>query len=998
MAHYLFKPPQTRSQSHRARSNRAKHNLVMGEFAHKGQWVYLQGHSFNTLLNPDNWASTLTSLASPGNDSLLMGEDLAESEESSFRSLSLLFYLVEFKAATITTGNGKDARGCGQSSLPCSSVDEAWLHLKDSPRVLVISTSSQLDSELTLNEANIEMRPTSGTETIRIGKTGSFLLSTHSLSPSSLSFVPVVATETRDSSLFSIVGGSLTMTSCSFAGFCLSSVALIDHSGKTLKMSDVEFKGIVRMDGNGSVIDSELVSGMKLDLNNIGMVDVSSRNGDCDGIFVRFGSKSTPLSTPEFNLTNLHFSASSSASLSTSSNTDEVSTCFLWIEGDNLGSIISEGDSRFTGSYSGDSLDPSSLWTHDWTSTLSSSLLFYLREKRGAVGLDTLGIRSPHCGFFTVWCPTLSDAIDRLPSAVTTTVQVQSSIALSEPVTFSSMRTLCGVDSESTVTIESTCSFSVSESSSVVVTISSLRFLLPSSLDADQLFLVSGGTLKISSCSFSPETATPFSFQLICGSANKVIVESTNVSSASLSSVALIGSSCEVSISDSRFSSIVVSEGHGSVLQADVNSSCPVSVVNTVLTDCSNSDGGSAILLMKGTGGSFSVDDWEGTFDLSSDMGAVLVLDPSQQSSHFNPCSLLYEFYPRKPNEIVVRSSTSTIDHPLCGNASLACHSISVGRELTGVEKIVIVESGRVEGRMEMNGESLSISGKKGKERMEMVGEGQIVDKAHTDPDNLTIEKLVVDVSLTTLSSSSALFVLEMGKIEISDTSFESSEVISCQLISVLSGDVNLHEVTLSNLVLTHPSPVSIASSSNCTLHIVVVDGISNTDPSITPSPNTESDTLCSWSSGFLSLSNTTAHLFSFTATNVSHGALFVSNSSVSIEGGIFRNNSAFCSDFPSANRNIRCVNSSSLTIDSLNGGDGFRGSSAWMSVDDDCVLSGVDSQPTSPLFVPTLSNESKSTLMKKEGLLDLNIVGSTLIPCDLSLEVFEMTKEKKEG
>ncbi|KAK2948790.1 hypothetical protein BLNAU_16240 [Blattamonas nauphoetae] len=965
---------------------------------HKGKWVSLQGHSFGTLLTPTNWASTITLLTTPVNDSLLMGEDMAESEGSSFRSLSLLFYLVDFKGSTITTGSdGRNAKGCGQSTLPCSSVDEAWLHLKDSPRNLEISSSSQLNSELVLNEADVELKSASGTGTIRIGKTGSFVLSTHSLSTTSLSFVPVIASETRDSSLYSVIGGSLTMTSCSFSDFCLSSVPLIDHTGKTLKMDDVEFRSIVRVNGDGSVVESEMTSEMKLDLNSIGLIDVSSSNGKCDGIFVRFGSKTTPLTNPQFKMTNLHFSTSLSLSLSTSQNTEKYERCFMWIEGSNLGSIISEGDPRFEGSYSGSVLD-GWMWTEDWTTTLSCSLLFYLREKKGPVGLDSLGSESPHCGFFTVWCPTLSTAIARLTQAESSTVQVQSSIVLPEPVTFSSMKAFCGVDSESTVTIESTCSFSVSESSSVVVTISSLRFLLPTSIATDQLFLVNKGTLQISSCSFSPLTELPFSFELICGSADKVIVESTNISSASLSSVALISSSCDVSISNSQFSSIILSEGNGSVLQADVNSTCHVSVLDTVFSDCSNSEGGSAILLRRGTTTSFSSSDWEGTFDLSSNMTEVLVIDASQQSSQFNPYSLLYEFYPRKANEIVVRSSEWTMDHPLCGNVSLACHSICVGRELTGVEKIVIVEKGGVWSRMEMNGESLTIVGKKGKERLLMVGEGQIVDNAHADPDNLTIEKLVVDVSLSTLSSSSALFVLENGKIEISDTSFESSKSISCQLISVLSGDAHLHEVTISNLILTHPSPISIASSSNCSFRSVQLSDIVNT-PSSDSLSNKEPDNLCSWSSGFISLSNTTANFLVLSASNVSHGVLLVSNSSVTIEGGIFQNNSAFSSTFSSANRNIRCVNHSTLTIKSLHGGDGTKDHpSAWMAIDDDCVLTGVDAQSDSPLFVPTLSNESKSTLKKKQELFEVRIFGSTLIPCGLFLEVFEMTKEKKEG
>ncbi|KAK2960739.1 hypothetical protein BLNAU_4135 [Blattamonas nauphoetae] len=48
-----------------------------------------------------------------------------------------------------------------------------------------------------------------------------------------------------------------------------------------------------------------------------------------------------------------------------------------------------------------------------------------------------------------------------------------------------------------------------------------------------------------------------------------------------LSSVALISTSCSVSMSNCRFSSIVVLEGHGSVLRADASNTARVSVLNT---------------------------------------------------------------------------------------------------------------------------------------------------------------------------------------------------------------------------------------------------------------------------------------------------------------------------------------------------------------------------------------------------------------------------------
>ncbi|KAK2955004.1 hypothetical protein BLNAU_10144 [Blattamonas nauphoetae] len=157
---------------------------------HQGKWVFVKAHSLGTLLDPDNWASTTASLASHANDSLLMGR-IWPKPKGARSDRSLLFYLIDFKAATITTGDGKDAK------------------------------DSQLSRSLEVSETTVELKPKSTTGTIRIGKTGSFVVSVHSLSPTSLSLVPAVSSEARDSSLFSVVGGSLAVKSCSFVDFSL---------------------------------------------------------------------------------------------------------------------------------------------------------------------------------------------------------------------------------------------------------------------------------------------------------------------------------------------------------------------------------------------------------------------------------------------------------------------------------------------------------------------------------------------------------------------------------------------------------------------------------------------------------------------------------------------------------------------------------------------------------------------------------------------------------
>ncbi|KAK2940710.1 hypothetical protein BLNAU_24386 [Blattamonas nauphoetae] len=56
---------------------------------HQGKWVFVKAHSLGTLLDPDNWASTTASRITCERFAA-DGEDLAEAEGSTFRSISAL--------------------------------------------------------------------------------------------------------------------------------------------------------------------------------------------------------------------------------------------------------------------------------------------------------------------------------------------------------------------------------------------------------------------------------------------------------------------------------------------------------------------------------------------------------------------------------------------------------------------------------------------------------------------------------------------------------------------------------------------------------------------------------------------------------------------------------------------------------------------------------------------------------------------------------------------
>ncbi|KAK2960716.1 putative Dynein heavy chain [Blattamonas nauphoetae] len=146
---------------------------------------------------------------------------------------------------------------------------------------------------------------------------------------------------------------------------------------------------------------------------------------------------------------------------------------------------------------------------------------------------------------------------------------------------------------------------------------------------------------------------------------------------------------------------------------------------------------------------------------------------------------------------------------------------------------------------------------------------------------------------------------------------------------------------------------------------------------------------LCSWESGIFVLSNSNTTMVSERFTHISQGAVNMKGGTLEVQGSIFADNSPTIASFPSLRRNIHCSDDGSIEIGSLSGGDGSKDHpSAWISADN-CSMSGSDSHTEAPFFIPTL-DDAKSTVEHASDVFSVNIVGETLIPCGLGLEVDE--------
>ncbi|KAK2955789.1 hypothetical protein BLNAU_9325 [Blattamonas nauphoetae] len=186
----------------------------------EGGWVFLEGYRFEDLISAPNWETSYSGLDSPENDSLLWGRDESEPPASLFHSLSLLYYLVEYRAPTIFVGAaGRDSNGCGQELKPCRRLERGHSHLEGTGRLEVILVgSTSLSGRVEFDRNNLEMGSQVGRETITVSGDGCFmdgdLLGTHILTLSQLTFN---LNDAKCTALFTTGVGQLILKSVSFA-------------------------------------------------------------------------------------------------------------------------------------------------------------------------------------------------------------------------------------------------------------------------------------------------------------------------------------------------------------------------------------------------------------------------------------------------------------------------------------------------------------------------------------------------------------------------------------------------------------------------------------------------------------------------------------------------------------------------------------------------------------------------------------------------------------
>ncbi|KAK2964044.1 hypothetical protein BLNAU_1125 [Blattamonas nauphoetae] len=620
----------------------------------KGQWVFVEGSSFLTLLERENWLSIVSSLTTPTDDNLLWGTDESELKESKYRSMSLLYYLLPFRDVTIhSSSDGRDEDGCGRSEWECKSLEVGASHLSGAgSHKLILAVSTTLTTPLSFSATPIEICPNETTASITTGATGKLTVSALTLTLTSISFDG--QSVERSSSLLEIAGsGWIVVSGCSFSSFV--------------------------KDGDGSIFSSSLNSGNSLTFDNTTFSSCSSSG--------RGGAMAVSLNGGSFSMV-------APISLVSCSSTENAGHWISISSGDLVSflssSLASLKPAAQTSPYS--SLEKMKWFGVDTLTSSEGSLLFYWyphTSTEQSTHIHADGEDHALCGRESLPCSSFNRTLSH-PNADNKFV-VDSAMTLKEGLTIAADTILMSSTSQQTITTTSAASITIDQESLTLLDLS----LTGSSRTSSFLSLSSLGSLFLDKCSFSSFSNTQSDGSVLS---------------------AVLGSATKLEISECSFEKCK-SAGNGGVIAVDVcDLTNPSNLVlsspsfgeagSTEANLCGTRKLGQNIYVV-------SLPTQRST--LKEIFGSVLPLKPANDAGFFSSSEMNRMEFGEKVGDVVsgIRSllfvvfsydggdltvdESSAITHSLCGHSFLPCSSLSVGYSF-------VKKHGETDGRLLVRG------------------------------------------------------------------------------------------------------------------------------------------------------------------------------------------------------------------------------------------------------------------------------------------------------
>ncbi|KAK2944994.1 hypothetical protein BLNAU_20071 [Blattamonas nauphoetae] len=265
----------------------------------------------------------------------------------------------------------------------------------------------------------------------------------------------------------------------------------------------------------------------------------------------------------------------------------------------------------------------------------------------------------------------------------------------------------------------------------------------------------------------------------------------------------------------------------------------------------------------------------------------------------------------------------------------------------------------------------------------------------------------------TAVAQNGSVVKMEGGSLSLTGMTLTSTKQIEGQLLSLANSSFSLSNVKIAKQNFNSPlftfsefgeSTINNMTFSGCSGSTLITakDGEELTIrdcifTSLSPSPASdqgEMSDLCGWETSLIEIEATTISLLHTDLTHIPLGALSVSDSVLSLTACVFSGNSPSSEEWSSRRRNIKCTNGT-MSITGIGAGDGVSPPHLWIWTDE-CPVTRDDVAQHAPLFVPTLdANESTSVLDKKLKEYSVKVIGTSMVPCGLKLEVFEHNLSK---
>ncbi|KAK2964739.1 hypothetical protein BLNAU_39 [Blattamonas nauphoetae] len=268
-----------------------------------------------------------------------------------------------------------------------------------------------------------------------------------------------------------------------------------------------------------------------------------------------------------------------------------------------------------------------------------------------------------------------------------------------------------------------------------------------------------------------------------------------------------------------------------------------------------------------------------------------------------------------------------------------------------------------------------------------------------------------VDVSFISVTSSldnnQTIIRMKDGRLRLTNFTLATSETVDGRFLDLSGESVAVSNITLAHHTFSSAPFVfsSVGSTSlveihtkNCTTsHLVVAtdcDDVSLRQCSFSSvtTHNSVDDTsqLCSWDDSLLYFQNCATHLHFTEMTYLHQGAITTLGGSLTITSCTFSSNIHHSTLFPSLRHNVDC-HDGNVTIVSVASGDGDQSSPHHWIASTNCTVEKASDVLPAPFFTPTLiSADSKSVFNKTRKEYDVIMKGAVLVPCGLTLEIFE--------